>query len=192
MASSVSSGLSATPSEPFNLLNFQGHEYHVQQSLGKYAHITPQQVMTAIKTSRLFPLTIIRGSFSTVGNRVVLGIPFLHRLTCLPFSQNSVEVVELKETSIQLKACEDHLFSGSTVLMKIEKVKGELVFFVDGYGSSRETSFRYYTNLLFAKVGLWHLFIKYNVTPHINELERQLYTNSFAIMADNLLECPNV
>ncbi len=151
-----------------------GHEYHVQQSLGKFSHLKPARLMTDLKMGKVFPFPILSGSLASVGMQAKLGVPLLTCLRCIPLFVNRVEVIVQTPTAIRLKACADHIFQGSTLEMRIEKVGEELIYFVDGYGHEKEALFRYYSNLLFARLGLWHLFIKMNVTPYAKRLEKQL------------------
>lgn len=154
----------------------KSHEYHVNQSLGHYKHVTPEMLMSAIKAGRVFPLTVIDGNFSQPGQIATLGIPLINRLRFLPFSKNDVEVVEETETSFKLKACANHIFKDSLITMAIYSVNGELFYRIAGHGIDGENRFRYISNLLFANLGLWEFFIQWNVTPFAQNLDKQIQT----------------
>lgn len=151
-----------------------GHEYHIQQSLGTFSILSPKQLMTDLKMGKVFPLAILDGDLAQVKSRAKLGIPGFTCLSCLPLFANEVEVIEQTDTAIRLQACTNHVFRDGTVTMRIEKLGNELIYHIDGYGHENETSARYYANLLFANAGLWHLFIRMNVIPYARQLEDRL------------------
>lgn len=151
--------------------NVRGHEYHIQKSLGRFVHLQPQQLMTDIKLGKVFPLVIFEGTLATVGEKAKLGVPFLTCLRCIPLFENEVEVIEETHVAIRLRACANHIFRGGTVDMWLENRNGELIYHIDGYGYDNEGCIRHFCNLLFAKLGLWHLFIRKNVTPYAKRLE---------------------
>lgn len=149
-------------------INDTGHSYKVSYNLGRFSKVTAEQVVNEMKTGRIFPLTVIRGTFSSPGNRVVLGLPYIHHLTFLPYAENEVQVKKVTKDGVFFEALPNHIFQG-TVFHKIQKCKDELFYIVEGQGIPNESYWKYYVNLGFAK--LWPFFIKMNVLSTIKKLD---------------------
>lgn len=61
---------------------------------------------------------------------MTLGLPYIHRLTFLPFSENEVKVKKIAKDGILLEAFPKHIFQG-IVFHKIERCKNELFYVIE-------------------------------------------------------------
>lgn len=147
-----------------------GHAYKVSYNLGKFSKVSVQEVVEEMKAGRIFPLSIIKGTFDLPGNKVTLGLPYIHRLTFLPFSKNEVKVKKITKDGILLEALPKHIFQG-TVYHKIERCKNELFYVIEVQHTPTEPYFNRLVSVGFAKLQLWQFFIKMNVVNAVRQLE---------------------
>lgn len=151
--------------------NDPGHRYKVSCCLGKFSHVTKKLLVDQLKTGKIFPLKIIKGDFNLEGNIVSLGLPCIHHLKFLPFSENEVRVKQITEDGVLLEAFPKHIFQG-TAFHKIEQYENKFFYIIEGRGIPKESWLSRIINALFIKLRIWNFFIRLNVVKTIIKLEQ--------------------